>query len=103
MATRRFAVVLLSVFMAVASFAANKDLEKDITMVSYEQGWLDSEGTLALRKPRDGQSVFGNACNNLANRKKNFLAFVTICTSIEKYFFLLLWGFHRPSATGLTH
>ena len=43
MATRRFAVVLLSVFMAVASFAANKDLEKDITMVSYEQGWLDRE------------------------------------------------------------
>lgn len=35
--------------MAVASFAANKDLEKDITMVSYEQGWLDSEGTLALK------------------------------------------------------
>ena len=49
MATRRFAVVLLSVFMAVASFAANRDLEKDITMVSYEQGWLDSEGTLVLK------------------------------------------------------
>ena len=49
MATRRFAVALLSVFMAVTSLAANKDLEKDITMVSYEQGWLDSEGTLALK------------------------------------------------------
>ena len=35
--------------MAVTSLAANKDLEKDITMVSYEQGWLDSEGTLALK------------------------------------------------------
>lgn len=35
MTTRRFAVALLSVCMAVASFAANKDLEKDITMVSY--------------------------------------------------------------------
>ena len=49
MAIRRFAVALLSVFMAVTSLAANKDLEKDITMVSYEQGWLDSEGTLALK------------------------------------------------------
>ena len=35
--------------MAVVSFAANKDLEKDITMVSYEQSWLDSSGTLALK------------------------------------------------------
>lgn len=49
MTTKRFAVALLSVFMAVTSLAANKDLEKDITMVSYEQGWLDSEGTLALK------------------------------------------------------
>lgn len=49
MATRRIAVALLSVFIAVASFAVNKDLDKDITMVSYEQGWLDSEGTLALK------------------------------------------------------
>ena len=49
MAIRRFAVALLSVFMAVTSLAANKDLEKDISMVSYEQGWLDSWGTLALK------------------------------------------------------
>lgn len=49
MATRRFALALLSIFMAVVSFAANKDLEKDITMVSYEQSWLDSSGTLALK------------------------------------------------------
>ena len=49
MAIRKFAVALLSVFMAVTSLAANKDLEKDITMVSYEQSWLDSSGTLALK------------------------------------------------------
>lgn len=40
MAIRKFAVALLSVFMAVTSLAANKDLEKDITMVSYEQAML---------------------------------------------------------------
>lgn len=28
MATRRFALALLGIFMAVVSFAANKDLEK---------------------------------------------------------------------------
>ena len=35
--------------MVVMSFAANKNLDKDITMVSYEQGWIDSSGTLALK------------------------------------------------------
>ena len=33
----------------VSAFAANKDLEKDVTMVSYEQSWKDLQGTLALR------------------------------------------------------
>ena len=64
MATRRSAVALLSVFMAVALFAANKDLEKDITMVSYEQGWLDSEGTLALK-------------NNSSEEVKNLVFLIT--------------------------
>lgn len=64
MATRRFAVALLSMFMAVASFAADKDLTKDITMVSYEQGWLDSEGTLALK-------------NNSSEEVKNVVFLIT--------------------------
>ena len=64
MAIRRFAVALLSVLMAVASLAANKDLEKDITMVSYEQGWLDSEGTLALK-------------NNSSEEVKNVVFLIT--------------------------
>ena len=49
MATRRLTIALLSIFLSVVAFAANKDLEKDITMVSYEQGWLDRSGTLALK------------------------------------------------------
>lgn len=49
MAIRRFAVALFSVFIAVVLFATNKDLGKDITMVSYEQRWLDGHGTLALK------------------------------------------------------
>ena len=64
MTTKRFAVALLSVLMAVASLAANKDLEKDITMVSYEQGWLDSEGTLALK-------------NNSSEEVKNVVFLIT--------------------------
>ena len=64
MATRRFALALLGIFMAVVSFAANKDLEKDITMVSYEQGWLDSEGTLALK-------------NNSSEEVKNVVFLIT--------------------------
>ena len=64
MATRRFVVALLSVLMAVASFAANKDLEKDITMVSYEQSWLDVSGTLALK-------------NNSSEEVKNVVFLIT--------------------------
>lgn len=64
MTTKRFAVALLSVLMAVASLAANKDLEKDITMVSYEQGWIDSEGTLALK-------------NNSSEEVKNVVFLIT--------------------------
>lgn len=64
MATRRFALALLGIFMAVVSFAANKDLEKDITMVSYEQSWLDSSGTLALK-------------NNSSEEIKNVIFMIT--------------------------
>lgn len=64
MATRRFALALLGIFMAVVSFAANKDLEKDITMVSYEQSWLDSSGTLALK-------------NNSSEEIKNVIFLIT--------------------------
>jgi len=49
MATRRLTIALLSIFLSLVAFAANKDLEKDITMVSYEQSWRDSQGTLALK------------------------------------------------------
>ena len=49
MVKRRFTIALLSIFLSVVTFAANRDLEKDITMVSYEQSWRDSQGTLALK------------------------------------------------------
>ena len=49
MATKRFVSTLVSLMLMVSAFAAEKNLEKDITMVSYEQSWLDSNGTLALR------------------------------------------------------
>ena len=37
----------------VSAFAADKDLDKDITMVSYQQSWSDDYGTLALRNNTD--------------------------------------------------
>lgn len=49
MITKRFFITLLSLFLIVSAFAAKKNLEKDITMVSYEQSWLDNNGTLALK------------------------------------------------------
>ena len=64
MATRRFTIALLSIFLSLSVLAANKDLKKDITMVSYEQGWLDSEGTLALK-------------NNSSEEVKNVVFLIT--------------------------
>lgn len=37
---------LLCLFVMLSAFAVNAD---DVTMVSYEQGWTDMEGTLALK------------------------------------------------------
>ena len=64
MAKKRFVTALLSIFLTIAAFATNKDLEKDITMVSYEQGWLDSRGTLALK-------------NNSSEEVKNVVFLIT--------------------------
>lgn len=64
MNTKRILIALLGVFLTLAAFAVNKDLEKDITMVSYEQGWLDSSGTLALK-------------NNSSEEVKNVVFLIT--------------------------
>lgn len=49
MATKRISVTLVCLFLMLSAFASNKNLEKDITLVSYEQGWIDVNGTLALK------------------------------------------------------
>ena len=64
MTTKRISIALLSIFISVVAFAANKDLGKDITMVSYEQSWLDSKATLALK-------------NNSSEEVKNVVFLIT--------------------------
>lgn len=49
MTSKRFTIALLSIFLSVIAWAADKDLEKDITMVSYEQSHMDAFGSLALK------------------------------------------------------
>lgn len=51
---KRFALTLLATFFAIMSFALSKDSANAVTMVSYEQGWLDNVGTLALKNNTDG-------------------------------------------------
>ena len=53
---RRFCLVVFIVLSSLASFAISKDSVNAVTMVSYEQGWLDSEGALSL-KNNTNQSV----------------------------------------------
>lgn len=56
MNTKRILMLLMPVFLMVSALASGKDLERDVTMVSYEQSWLDSEGTLSL-KNNTGEDV----------------------------------------------
>lgn len=45
--------LLSFLFVISATAQQKKDLEKDITMVSYEQSWLDSNGALSLKNNTD--------------------------------------------------
>lgn len=39
MIRRRLTTALLSLLLSIVAFAAQKNLDKDITMVTYEHGW----------------------------------------------------------------
>ena len=39
----------------------------------------------SLRKPRDSQNAFGNACNNVANAKKFFVRLATVLQTPESF------------------
>lgn len=49
MIRRRLTTALLSLLLSIVAFAAQKNLDKDITMVTYEQGWMDTNGALSLK------------------------------------------------------
>lgn len=49
MIKRKLATALLSLLLSTVAFAAPKNLEKDITMATYEQGWMDTNGALSLK------------------------------------------------------
>ena len=49
MRRRRLTTALLSLLLSIVAFAAQKNLDKDITMVTYEQGWMDTNGALSLK------------------------------------------------------
>lgn len=48
---KKFFCLLFTVFLSSVTFAQVN--ENDITMVSYEQSWMDREGTLALKNNTD--------------------------------------------------
>lgn len=50
---KRFSIAFVSILLTIPVFGANKDLGKDITMVSYEQSVLDYEGVVALKNNTD--------------------------------------------------
>lgn len=50
---KRLYLFVLGLLLALSSIAAGKKTAAPVTMVSYEQRWLDYEGTLALRNNTD--------------------------------------------------
>lgn len=46
---KQLLTLLTGLFVLLQTFAAPIDSTKAVTMVSYEQGWMDSDGTLALK------------------------------------------------------
>lgn len=54
MIRRRLTTALLSLLLSIVAFAAQKNLDKDITMVTYEQGWMDTNGALSLKNNTGG-------------------------------------------------
>ena len=60
---KKIRLTLLCLYLIISAFAWGKANE-DITMVSYEQGWLDSKGTLALK-------------NNSSEEVKNVVFLIT--------------------------
>lgn len=51
---KRLLVFFISTVFAVVGYAAVKDSARAVTMASYEQGWLDSEATVALTNNTGG-------------------------------------------------
>lgn len=50
---KKLSLLFLTLIVSLATFAANSDNKKAITMVSYEQNWDDLFGTIALKNNTD--------------------------------------------------
>lgn len=53
MKSKRLTLVFLALLFFMSLFAESSKNVPAVTMVSYEQSWLDTEGTLALRNNLD--------------------------------------------------
>lgn len=49
MQTKRFSILLLGLIMSIICTATTNKVPEAVSMVSYEQSWLDHKGTIALK------------------------------------------------------
>lgn len=72
---KRNLLAVLALLLATASFALGKDSLDAVTMVSYEQGWSDDRGTVAL-KNNTGEEIndvtFQITYLNMAGKPLNY-------------------------------
>lgn len=50
---KRFCLIVFAALFSLVSFAISKDSVNAVTMVSYEQGWMDYNATLSLKNNTD--------------------------------------------------
>lgn len=50
---KRFCLIVFTLLFSLMSFAISKDSVNAVTMVSYEQSWLDSKAALSLKNNTD--------------------------------------------------
>ena len=101
MTKKRFTVLLTVLCFVLSAFAVEKNLKEDVTLVSFEQSWLDGKATLALKnntKEEIRNVVFRIVYQDMSGTPLNYEEFrqeVTIAPGMTKQIDIPAYGHDR--------
>lgn len=87
---KRIIITIVCMTVLGSALAVTKDLENDVTLVSYEQTWRDNQGTLSLRNNTDVEIknvVFLITYLDMSNNELDYAEFqknITIAPGMTK-------------------